>query len=296
MIDNDHIQGAMNSGSNTGNERPDGDLKRNERRSAGARDAALREIVERRGFASVADIAGELGVSDITIRRDLTRLESQGFLVRTHGGAIAAKGVPAEAFDIDEPTFDARRRRNADAKDRIGAAAAALVRAGETIGIDVGTTTLQVARHLANRPDIKIFTNNVRAATVLAEGPAHCYLPGGQLRGKELSIYGSIAIEQLRRYWLDRVFLGISGVTDQGVFDYSLEDTEIKRVYIERATQVVVLCDSSKFGRLSMVRIDALDAIDLLITNGPPPADLREALEAAAVEIIIANGATRSEI
>lgn len=249
----------------------------------------LKEFVERRGFASVSEIAGELGVSDITVRRDLTRLESQGLLLRTHGGAIAAKGVPVEAFDIDEPTFDARRRRNADAKERIGAAAAAIVRPGETVGIDVGTTTLQVAKQLASRADIKVFTNNVRAATLLAEGPASCYLPGGQLRGRELSIYGSIAVEQLQRYWLDRVFLGISGVTDQGLFDYSLEDTEIKRVYIERATQVVVLCDSTKFGRLSMVRICALDEVDLLITDAPPPPDLRHALERASVEIVVAS-------
>ncbi len=288
MIDIDHLKAAMDDRPDIG-ERPEDDLRRPERRPVTLRDGLLREFVERRGFASVADIAAELGVSDITIRRDLTRLEAQGLLLRTHGGAIAARGVPAEAFDIDEPTFDARRRRNADAKDRIGAAAAGIVRAGETIGIDVGTTTLQVARHLANRSDIKVFTNNVRAATVLAEGPAHCYLPGGQLRGKELSIYGSIAVEQLQRYWLDRVFLGISGVTDQGLFDYSLEDTEIKRVYIERATQVVVLCDSSKFGRLSMVQICALDGIDLLITDASPPTELRAAFEAASVEVMVAG-------
>ena len=286
----------MSSQPETDDLRPEADPKRAERRPATIRDVMLKEIVERRGFASVADIAGELGVSEITVRRDLTRLESQGLLLRTHGGAMVAKGVAAQAFDIDEPAFDARRRRNADAKERIGAAAAALVRPGETIGLDVGTTTLQVAKHLASRPDIKVFTNNVRAATVLAEGPSHCYLPGGQLRGKELSIYGSIAVEQLQRYWLDRVFLGISGLTDQGMFDYSIEDTEIKRVYIERATQVVVLCDSSKFGRLAMVRIGALEAIDLLITDGPPPQDLRAALAAAAVEIVIADGAARVEI
>ena len=279
----------MNDQSKTDDQRPENDSRRMERRPATLRDGILREFIERRGFASVAEIAGELGVSEITVRRDLTRLESQGLLLRTHGGAVAPKGVAVEAFDIDEPTFDARRRRNADAKERIGAAAAAIVRPCETIGIDVGTTTLLAAKQLAGRADIKVFTNNVRAATVLAEGQVPCYLPGGQLRGKELSIYGSIAVEQLQRYWLDRVFLGVSGMTDQGMFDYSLEDTEIKRVYIERATQVVVLCDSAKFGRLSMVRICALDEVDLLITDALPPPELQQALELASVEIVVAD-------
>jgi DeoR family glycerol-3-phosphate regulon repressor len=139
------------------------------------------------------------------------------------------------------------------------------------------------------RADIKIFTNNVRAATLLAEGPAAIYLPGGQLRSKELSVYGSIAIEQLQHYWFDQAFLGISGVTDQGLFDYSLEDTEIKRVYIEQAAQVVALCDASKFGRLSMVRVGALEELDFLITDAVPPPALRTALEQAEVAIIVAD-------
>ncbi|MBL8711196.1 MAG: DeoR/GlpR transcriptional regulator [Rhodospirillaceae bacterium] len=263
--------------------------RRGERIPPTQRDAILRDLVERRGFATVSDIAAELGVSEITVRRDLTRLEGQGLLLRTHGGAVAAKPGGADTVDLDEPSFDARRRRNGDAKERIGQAAAALVRPGATIGIDVGTTALEMARQLAPRADIKIFTNNVRAATLLADGPAAVYLPGGQLRAKELSIHGSIAVDQLQHYWLDQAFLGISGLTDQGMFDYSLEDTEIKRVYIERAKQIVALCDSSKFGRLSMVRVGTLRELDILITEVAPPAGLQEALVRAEVRIIVAD-------
>jgi DeoR family glycerol-3-phosphate regulon repressor len=272
------------------NDRADkGPDRRTDRKPPTIRDGILRDFIERRGFAAVGEIAAELGVSEITVRRDLTRLEGQGLLVRTHGGAVAAKLGTAEAFDSDEPTFEARRRRNADAKTRIGEAAAALVRPGATIGIDVGTTTLEMARQLATRADIKIFTNNVRAATLLSEGPANVYLPGGQLRPKELSVYGSIAIAQLRHYWFDQAFIGFSGLTDQGLFDYSLEDTEIKRVYIERAAQIVALCDSSKFGRLSMARVGTLEELDILITDAEPPQNLREALERANVVIMVAD-------
>lgn len=254
-----------------------------------ARDSQLRDLIDRRGFAAVSEIAAELGVSEITVRRDLTRLESQGVLVRTHGGALAGKVGSSDSFDSDEPSFEARRRRHADAKSRIGAAAAALIRPGATIGIDVGTTALELARQLAVRGDIKIFTNSVRAASLLADGPAPVYLPGGLLRAKELSIHGSIAIAQLRHYWFDLAFIGFSGLTDQGLFDYSLEDTEIKRVYIERAAEIVALCDSSKFGRLSMARVGTLEEIDILITDAPPPEALRIALERADVRIIVAE-------
>jgi DeoR/GlpR family transcriptional regulator of sugar metabolism len=254
------------------------------------RDGLLRDIVERRGFAAVSEIASELGVSEITVRRDLTRLESQGVLVRTHGGALAGKIGSEETFDSDEPSFEARRRRNAEAKARIGEAAAALIRPGATIGIDVGTTALELARHLTARDDVKIFTNSIRAATLLADGPAPVYLPGGQVRAKEFSVYGSIAVAQLRHYWFDQAFIGFSGLTDQGLFDYSLEDTEIKRVYIERAAQIVALCDSSKFGRLSMARVGTLDEVDTLITDAAPPDGLRQALDRANVAIIVAGG------
>ncbi len=255
----------------------------------GLRDSLLRDFVERRGFATVSDIAAELGVSEITVRRDLTRLEGQGHLTRTHGGALVGRPAAEESFDSDEPSFEARRRRNADAKARIGAAAAKLVRPGATIGIDVGSTALEVARHLVDRGDIKVFTNSVRAATMLADGPAPVYLPGGQLRAKELSVHGSIAVAQLRHYWFDFAFIGFSGLTDQGMFDYSLEDTEIKRVYIERAAQIVALCDSSKFGRLSMARVGTLEEVDILITDAMPPEVLNAALERANVRIVVAT-------
>jgi DeoR/GlpR family transcriptional regulator of sugar metabolism len=252
------------------------------------RDALMRSFVERRGFATVSDIAAELGVSEITVRRDLTRLEAQGHLTRTHGGALIGRAGGDGAFDFDEPDFDARRRRNAEAKARIGAAAAALVQPGATIGIDVGTTALEVARNLSERDGIKIFTNSARAASLLADGPSPVYLPGGQLRPKELSIYGSIATSQLRQFWFDLVFIGFSGLTEQGLFDYSLEDSEVKQVFIERAARVVALCDSSKFGRLAMARIGTLDEIDVLITDAAPADDLRDVLEQAEVQLIVA--------
>lgn len=253
-----------------------------------ARQNLLVESLARRGFMSVADIAEETGVSEITIRRDLTELERSGTIRRTHGGALIAKSGVSNVYDVREPTFEARRRRNSDAKIRIAMAAAEFVKPGHTIALDTGSTTLELTRFLGDIADLRIITNNTRAASLIAETSHPVYLPGGRLRGRELSIYGSSAAAFVSSYHYDIVFLGLSGITDQGLFDYSPEDSEIKRAFIERSDQVIALSDASKFNRQAMVRIAELKEIHILIVDMAPPDMLRAALEQAGTKIIIA--------
>jgi DeoR family glycerol-3-phosphate regulon repressor len=125
----------------------------------------------------------------------------------------------------------------------------------------------------------------MRAASLLASTPHAVYLPGGRVRGKELSVYGAATAEQVRSYWFDVAFIGVSGITESGLFDYSPEDTEIKRIYMERAKRVVVLCDSQKFGHHSMVQVGSLSTIHTLVTDALPPPSLATALAAAGVEV-----------
>ncbi len=256
---------------------------------AAARRRHLRALIAERGFLSVADMARRLGVSEMTIRRDLSVLEADGSLLRTHGGAVLVQGEAPMPVDLHEPAFEARSRRRAGAKRAIARAAAALLRPGATIGLDVGTTTFELARRLAEMRDLKIFTNSLRAAGLLANAAHDVYLPGGRVRGTELSLCGPVAVRELGNYWLDYAFLGVSGITAAGCFDYSLEDTEIKTVYIARAAHVVVLCDSSKFARMSVVKVCDLERVDRLITDAPPPPPLARALEAAGVELVLAE-------
>ncbi|HTN97465.1 MAG TPA: DeoR/GlpR family DNA-binding transcription regulator [Nordella sp.] len=253
-----------------------------------ARQTLLVESLARRGFMSVADIAEETGVSEITIRRDLTELERSGTVRRTHGGALIARNGAASIYDIREPTFEARRRRNSDAKIRIAQAAAQFARPGHTIALDTGSTTLEITRFLADMADLRIITNNTRAASLLADSPHPVYLPGGRVRERELSIYGASAASFVAAYHYDILFLGLSGITTAGLFDYSPEDSEIKRAFIQRSDQVVALCDASKFNRQAMVRIANLSDIHALIVDTAPPEDLKSAIESAGVKIIVA--------
>src|SRR5512134_1871973 len=250
-------------------------------RQPGSRQARILELLALRGFLTVREVAEATGVSEITARRDLVELEQRKALKRTHGGAMTMRNGQVEIFDAAEPTFDARRRRNSKAKIAIARAAAQLVKPGATIALDVGTSTLELARCLSDVGEIRIVTNNLRAASLLADSPHAVYVPGGRVRGKELSVYGPNAATQLGDYWLDFAFIGVSGITEAGLFDYSPEDTDIKRIYMARAKQVVVLCDAQKFGHLSMVQVAELSAVHVLVANETPPAALNSALTAA---------------
>ena len=254
-----------------------------------SRQRAILAALRTDGFVSVAGIAARFGVSAMTARRDLHQLVISGAARRTHGGA-----VPVEPPMAGEVSFAARQAENHDAKRMIAEAAAALVRPGDSIGIDVGSTTLEFARAIRGHRRINVFTHSLRVAMQLADSGVSTYLPGGQVDAAEMSVGGSVAIAQLQHWRMDAVFLGVSGVTVDGVFDFSPEDVAVKRVYRRCATRAVVLADASKFGRLSAVRIEALGGIDMLVTDRPPEGALRDALLAAKVAVVVADSTARA--
>lgn len=256
------------------------------------RQAHILEQLRKSGFVSVAEVAASLAVSEMTIRRDLIDLETEGRLVRTHGGAIVAENSAAHAFDREEPAFESRLRQNNTAKEAIATVAASLVGPRQTVALDVGSSTFVLAARLLAFPAIKVFTNSLRIATLLGRERRDVYLPGGEVRGDEMSMCGPTAVAQFEQLWFDIAFIGASGLTEAGFFDYSLEDSELKRVYLRRSSRKVLLCDAAKFNHLSLVQVASLDTIDMLITNATPTGGLADALAAANVEIRIASPAT----
>lgn len=255
------------------------------------RQAHILEQLRKSGFVSVAEVAASLAVSEMTIRRDLIDLETERRLVRTHGGAIAAESHAAHAFDREEPAFEQRLRQNNNAKEAIAAVAASLVGPRQTVALDVGSSTFVLAARLLAFPSIKVFTNSLRIATILGRERRDVYLPGGEVRGDEMSMCGPTAVAQFEQLWFDIAFIGASGLTEAGFFDYSLEDSELKRVYLRRSSRKVLLCDAAKFNHLSLVQVASLDTIDMLITNAAPTGSLADALAQANVEIRIASPA-----
>lgn len=257
---------------------------------AQVRQARILKTAHQQGSVSVGEIASEIGVSEMTIRRDLVELEREGKLHRIHGGAVPADGLEAGiAVDREEPSFDSRSIQNNPGKRAIATAAAAISASARSLALDVGTTTYFLAERLADRQHCKIFTNSVRIAAQLGAGLAEVYVPGGRMRGDEMAISGPSAVEEFANLWFDVAFIGVSGVTTEGLFDYSFEDADMKRVYLHRSSQKIVLCDASKFQRMSLVHIAPLEDIDMLITDAEPPEILAAALAKAGVEVRVAT-------
>ena len=249
------------------------------------RHARILDQIAATGAVSVAAIAADLGVSDMTIRRDLVELERDVRLTRVHGGAVAAESPTSIAMDSDEPRFEARLRRGHDAKTAIAAYAAGLVAGYRTAAVDVGTTTFLMAGFLREATHLKIFTNSLRVAGLLDGANPEVYVAGGRVRPEEMSVYGPTAIAQFEKLWFDVAVIGASGVTADGFFDYSFEDTDLKHVYLRRSGVRILVCDSAKFQRMSLVKVGALSEINLLVTEAEPPPRLVAALAAAGVDV-----------
>ncbi|MBS9478330.1 DeoR/GlpR family DNA-binding transcription regulator [Ancylobacter radicis] len=252
------------------------------------RHARILDQLSLAGTISVTGLAAELGVSDMTIRRDLLEMEREGKLVRVHGGAMLADAPVPVAMDSEEPRFDARLRRGSDAKSAIAAYAANLIVGYRAVALDVGTTTYLMAGHLREVPHLKLFTNSLRVSALLDGGGPEIYVAGGRVRPEEMSVWGPTAIAQFEKLWFDVAVLGTSGITAEGFFDYSFEDTDMKRVYLRRSGLRILLCDSAKFQRMSLVQVGSFTDINMLITDAEPPPRIAAALAAARVDVRIA--------
>lgn len=249
--------------------------------AAPQRQAAILELLTRRGFVSVSQLRQELGFSVATLRRDLDRLQHAGQLRRTHGGAVldGSREVP---FALKVGTM-------VEAKERIAEVAAGMVQDGEAIGFTGGTTTQQVARSLAQRHRLTVVTNALTVAMELARSDVRIIVTGGELRGQTFELVGPLAEPVLAQIHLDLVFVGVDGLSvTGGLTTPNPTEARINRVLIERATRVVVVTDHTKLGRNTFSQIAPIDIVDVLITDvGADPLQI-ETLKQNGVHVITA--------
>ena len=238
------------------------------------------EAVRARSSARVTDLAKELEVSEMTIRRDLSTLAGEGKLVRVRGGAVLE--APYRPFAEVEGENYAER-------DRIGEAAAKLVSEGETLLIDIGTTPLQLARHLRGRR-LTVITNNLAVYEELVSEPlVDLILLGGQLNREYRALGGFLVEEGLRQLSADQGFLGAAGIRrDLTIVDDAMGEMPIKRAMIAASGAVTLLVDSSKFGVAGGARICAPEQIDVIVTDTGAPRSMVQELEARGVRVIVA--------
>lgn len=251
-------------------------------RLVGARRRKIAQLVATEGVVRVSNLVKLFAVSDVTIRNDLEVLAREGVLIRDHGGALARTHTHLSV------AFDQRAMLNLECKQRIGAAAANMVIAGETIILDAGTTLMEMAKRLPAVSPLTIMTNSLNIATEVGSRPGvHVMLAGGSLSTETISTVGPLAERDLRELLVDRVFLGIQAFDpDVGLSDVSIDVARVKAAMVSAANRVVLLADSTKYATRAVARVAPLSRIDCLITDCGFPEDAVHNLAALDVEVI----------
>jgi DeoR/GlpR family transcriptional regulator of sugar metabolism len=240
--------------------------------------------LEEEGSARVRDLAAAFGVSEVTIRQDLELLDSQGRIVREHGGAHL-KTIPQQVGALA-----LQHQAHMDEKRRIGRAAAALVGDGETIILDSGSTTTEVAANLGERRDLTVITNGLNIALRLGALPSiSVHMPGGQFKAPTLSLSGEKSAEYFTGLFAQKLFLATAALSlDNGLTFPSLADLPVKRAMIASAERVILVADSSKIGSTSFTALAGVEVVHTLVTDSGIAPEDRAAFENLGIEVIAA--------
>lgn len=245
------------------------------------RQSELLDAVRAHGVATVESLADRFGVTLQTVRRDVKLLAEAGLLARFHGG------VRMPSSTTENIAYRQREALNADAKKRIAKAVAARVPNGCSLLINLGTTTEAVARELLRHKGLRVITNNLNVAAILADN-AECevIVAGGVVRNRDRGIVGEAAVDFIRQFRVDIGLIGISGIeADGSLRDFDYREVKVARVIIEQSREVWLAADHSKFNRPAMVELARIDQLDLLFTDQPPPAPYPALLAEAGVQL-----------
>ena len=251
------------------------------------RQAVILREVRSRGGARVSDLTEALGVSDMTIRRDLDVLAAKGLVAKVHGGATA---VPEHS--TDEPGFEAKSYREQAEKNAIASVAVGLVQPGTAIGLSGGTTTWALAHRLLDVPSLTVVTNSIQVADVLHQSgrtDQTVVLTGG-IRTPSDALVGPIAVATLRSLHLDQVFMGVHGMELRGGFTTpNLMEAETNRTLAAAGRRLVVVADHTKWGVVALSTIARLDETDVLVTDSLIDPEARAALAEHVGEVMVAD-------
>lgn len=257
-------------------------------RDTSQRRLQISELVRQHGSVQVASLAQRFGVSMQTVRKDLRYLAERGVMARAYGGAIDSSVVGTSGATA-EPHYEAKRTSHLDEKRRIGQRAAALVKAGDTIAIDSGTTAIQLAESLPNI-EVTVVTNDFGVLGALApKTNINIVMLGGELRRKNMAFYGGLTVEALGALHVDMLFLGVDGLDlERGITTHYEPEAMLNRKMVEAARVVVAITDSSKFGKICLHRIVPVGDLNVLITDRGAPDDIVQAAEQLGFELILA--------
>jgi DeoR/GlpR family transcriptional regulator of sugar metabolism len=247
------------------------------------RRTQILQIVRSTGRVRVNELVTQFNTSAVTIRNDLNELQQRGLVHRSHGGAMLPDTILRELPVVE------RLKAHSDEKRRIGAMAATLINNGETIILDSGTTTLEIARQIKQKQRLHVITSGVNiAAELLDARDLQLFIVGGNVRGESASISGRFTEEILEQFSADKMFLSGAGCDlDFGVSGANLEETMVNRAMLKISREIILVADASKFSKRSMSRITAFSEIDTVISDTSLSEDIQAKLRAVGCNLIL---------
>ena len=244
------------------------------------RHRLIAEMVQSQGFATIEDIAAKFGVTPQTIRRDINFLDEEGVVRRYHGGA----GVTLSTENV---AYTRRKILHLKEKQQIAKLVAYKIPDQASLFINIGTTTEEVAKALVSHHGLRVITNNLNVAGILANNKDfEVILAGGLVRHHDGGIIGPLTIDFIQQFRVDYGIIGISGIDMDGtLLDYDYREVRVARAIIDNSRKVFMVTDHTKFGRNAMVRLGSMDEIDALFTDRHPPSPMDETIKNAEVAL-----------
>jgi len=261
-------------------------MEKGEGKSTVSRRIKILELLKTHGQVNVNELSESLGVTGVTIRNDLAQLEKKRVLIRARGGAIK---LEQNFADEDYPLSDKQKKHLLE-KREIGKSASELIEENNTIIIDSGSTTYELAKNLKKFNDLTVITNALNVATLLAEyNNINVIVPGGMLKKNSLSLVGILAEKGFKDYFCDKLFLGVDGFDlDFGISTPNPEEAHLNQIMIEISKEVIVITDSSKFQRRGFALIAPVNKISTVVTDKGISPENKSKLENLGVNVIIA--------
>ena len=248
------------------------------------RHAEIIRMVRETGFATIQSLADHFGITPQSVRRDINTLSAKGLLQRYHGGA----GPCLSTENLD---YLDRKVLCLAEKKVIGRMVAEAIPNKSSLFINIGTTTEEVAKALRTHKNLRVITNNLNVAMLLADHPSfEVIVAGGVVRG-DRGVIGESTVDFFRQFKVDYGIIGISGIDNDGtLLDFDYREVRVAQAIIENSRQVVLVTDHTKFNITPMVKLGSLADIDVLVTDQPPPESIREVLAETNTRLIVADG------
>lgn len=257
-------------------------------RSTKGRRSLILQKLKTDSSVSVTELSKEFNVSEVTIRKDLNTLYKRNLIIRTHGGAILGSSTIATYEDTH---INNKQLIHFREKKAIGKLAASLINDGDTILLDSGTTTLEIARNLHKFERLTIITNAMNVAVeLLAYKRFNVILLGGNLRETSQSTVGPVAESILRMFYCDKLFLGVDSFNmESGLSTPNIEEANINQVMMSRAKEVIAVFDSSKINKRALAFIAPIESLSAIVTDDAIPNNVRSKIKAMKINLLIAN-------